>query len=243
MDAVSTGVEVAESPSATVTEGQPTPGQAPTQPEQQGQPQERMVPLSALIAERRQRQAVEQRIQQLEQRREQTGQPQSDEEKALKEARDAFYGKVAPELKDVPQLLQGMAQERFVTSGERMIETFAKEHGLTAADLSNSLAEIIKSDPALMARAQKGDVSLVAQYLRGLAPVVSSFKKQNADAQRAAATTVGQTKNALSKLPPRVTGGVPGGVALPKPVAGDTASQRAALSAKHALMRQMVDEL
>lgn len=225
--------------------------QATTQPEQQnGGPQSQSVPYERFAQVNQRMRAAEQRVQQyeariaqLEQAREQTGKPVSDEERQLKEARDAFYDKVAPELKEVPQLLQGMAQERFVSSGERMIESFAKQHGLAATELSNSLADIIKNDPALMARAQKGDVSLVAQYLRGLAPVVASMKKQGADAQRLAASMVGQTKNALSKLPPRPTGTVPGGVAFTKPVAGDQASIRTARRERHDAMSRMVDEL
>lgn len=175
--------------------------------------QERTQEIQTLRAQNAQ---LNQRLAQLEQRREQTGGPVSDEERALKEARDAFYGKVAPELKDVPQLITGLAQERFVSSGERMIETFAKQHNLDGAELSNSLAEIIKNNPALMARAQKGDVSLVSEYLRGIAPVIAAMKKQGDSAQRTTAAATGQTKLATRNLPPRSAVGGPSGQPAPE---------------------------
>ena len=186
---------------------------------------------------------INQRLQQLEQRREQTGAPPSDEERQLKDARDALYGKVAPELKDVGDVVQEFRQDRFVSGGERMIEGFAKEHGLNAVAISQNLAAIIKNDPQLMARAAKGDVSLVANLLGAIAPVVAAMKQQQTAAQRGTTAATAQTKtDMLRTVPPRPAGSQSGAVAPPK-LAPDGSNAREHLEAMHKQGGQMLERL
>lgn len=190
-----------------------------------------------MVAERRQDRetitALQRQIQGLSTAREQTGQPMSDEERQLREARDAFYGKVAPELKDVAQQLQVFAQDRFVSSGERMIETFARQHGFDAKDLTEDIADAIKQDQMLMARAKRGDASIIPLLLRSAAAAARSYQKRSADTARTTASATAQTKIATTKLPPNTNGGVPGEPVSPVPELLKQGDERGARASMH----------
>lgn len=251
MSEFESGAAVAESPTAPATQADPSAGTQNTgtngQPADANVPfhlhprwQERTQEIQTLRAQNAQLNA---RLQQLEQRREQTGAPVSEEEQQLRAAREALYSKLAPELNGLPQMVQRMVQRDFVNTGEQIIKSFAEQHGLNASELSNDIAAAIQQDKMLMQRAQQGDISIIPLLLRSGGLAAKGLKSQAAEAQRQAAATVGQTKTAQAKLPPRVTGGVPGGVAFTKPVAGDAASIRTAKRERHDAMSRMVDEL
>lgn len=183
-------------------------------------------------------QQLQGRLQQLEAARSPST-PPSQEELA---AREALH-RLDPNLKNVGQYgeklgeLEGAVsefrQERFVTTGERQIEVFAKQHGLDAATLSNTLTEIIKNDPALMERAQKGDARLVSQYLQGLQPVVASLRSQGQQAQREATVNAAQTKQQMLRtVPPRQAGSQSGAVAPPT-LASDGSNAREHMAGLH----------
>lgn len=214
------------------------PSQATSQPAQSGDPnanvpfhlhprwQERTREIQGLRSQNQQlsqqNQQINQRLQQLEQHRAQTGAPASAEEQALRDAKDALH-RVDPTLKELPGQLEqingvitGLAQDRFVASGERMIEGFAKQHGLDGAQMMQSLVQIIQSNPGLMARAQKGDLGLVSEWLSGLQPVVAAMKAQGTQSQRGIDASTAQTKRMLTtQVPPRQTGGQSGAAAPP----------------------------
>lgn len=207
------------------------PSQATTQPAQQnGNPQEQFVPYSRfqqvngrMREYERAVQTLQTQVQKLTSERQQSGQPQPTQEEIA--AREALH-RLDPNLKNVGQYgeklgelegaVQEFRQEKFTTRGDAMIASFAKEHGVDAAALTARIVDIIGSDPALLQRAQQGDVRIIQHFLRAYEPVVSHFKQQGAQTQRQQGVALAQNKNALRNGPPRSAVGTTPGAAAPE---------------------------
>lgn len=208
--------------------------------------QERTVEIQTLRAQNQQLNA---RLQQLEARREQTGGTPSQEEQQLRQQRieaQRALKDLAPGIDELPQIKQMLTQQMQMQAQAN--DTRARGH---IADLVKNAGIDAKLLPSITryvaleaSQNQNGDARYNAGDFAVLTEAFDAIKDQFVSSQqRDRLTALAASKTALSRLPGRPVGGVPGGVAFTKPVAGDQASQRTAMRERHNAAGAMIDGL
>jgi chromosome segregation ATPase len=210
--------------------------------------QERTVEIQTLRSQNAQLNA---RLQQLEQRREATGARVTPEEQDLQTQRAAAQkalAELAPGIDQLPRMQQLLTQQ--MQAQARANDTRARSH---IADLAKTAG--LSTDPKFLARLtrvvaleaasadnadQRYDAGDYTHLTEAFEAVKNDFPSTQ---QRASLTALAASKTALSKLPGRPTGGLPGGVAFTTPKAGDQASQRTSMRERHNAAGRMLDEL